>query len=433
LTFKLIMKTKILVLAYAISPTRGSEYSVAWNYVTNMSKDNELVVLYGMSGNHMGDTSELEQYILKNPIPDVRFIAIHPNKTANLLNSLNKKGILVYSFYLAYTIWHKQVFNIAKILTSQEHFDLIHFLGPIGYREPGYLWKLPFPYIRGPIGGTTNISIKLIKSLPLAGKIKLGFRAIANDLQLNLKKRIRKSIDNTDVLLSATTENQIIIKKKFKINSVYIPENGINGIIKERIFNQFIQSPIILIWIGSLDDRKALITLLKALIKVENLDKIQLHIVGEGPLKQQLEDFAINNNLNQHIEWHGAVQREKVFELLSKSHLNIITSVSEGNPTTIWEAMSFGVPTISLDHCGMHDTICEKCGVKIPINSYEQVINDLAFQLDHLIINPLEIEKLSTGVIECAKKYTWEQRRVFFNRMYDLAIENWKNKTYIKT
>ena len=66
----------ILVLAYAISPTRGSEYSVAWNYVTHMSKANDLTVLYGISGNHMGECRETEDYIDKHPIPGVELIPV---------------------------------------------------------------------------------------------------------------------------------------------------------------------------------------------------------------------------------------------------------------------------------------------------------------------------------------------------------------------
>ena len=49
----------ILVLAYAISPSKGSEYAVAWNYVTAMSRYHRLTVLYGTSGEHMGDTVEM--------------------------------------------------------------------------------------------------------------------------------------------------------------------------------------------------------------------------------------------------------------------------------------------------------------------------------------------------------------------------------------
>lgn len=41
-----------------------------------MSADNELVVLYGMSGNHMGEISELEKYIAQNPFDNVRFIPV---------------------------------------------------------------------------------------------------------------------------------------------------------------------------------------------------------------------------------------------------------------------------------------------------------------------------------------------------------------------
>ena len=37
-------------MAYMLSPYKGSEFSVAWNYVTHISKDNDLTVLYGISG-----------------------------------------------------------------------------------------------------------------------------------------------------------------------------------------------------------------------------------------------------------------------------------------------------------------------------------------------------------------------------------------------
>lgn len=53
-------------MAYAISPFRGSEYAVAWNYVTYMSKENDLTVLYGMSDNHMGETHTLDKFLKEN-------------------------------------------------------------------------------------------------------------------------------------------------------------------------------------------------------------------------------------------------------------------------------------------------------------------------------------------------------------------------------
>ncbi len=79
------MKRKILLIAYPVSPTRGSEYSVAWNYINEMSMDNDLVVLYGSSGNHMGDFKEMEDWLMINSIPNVKFIPVHPSRlTLNL-------------------------------------------------------------------------------------------------------------------------------------------------------------------------------------------------------------------------------------------------------------------------------------------------------------------------------------------------------------
>ena len=66
----------ILVLAYQLSPTKGSEYSVAWNYVIRMSKYNRLTVLYGASGEHLGDCSEMEEFAQTNILPNVTFICI---------------------------------------------------------------------------------------------------------------------------------------------------------------------------------------------------------------------------------------------------------------------------------------------------------------------------------------------------------------------
>ncbi|UVQ96376.1 hypothetical protein NXW23_19055 [Bacteroides caccae] len=112
-----------------------------------------MTVLYGASGNQMGDCDEMEDYIKQNPIPNVCLIPIYPNKLANILNWPNRHHVLEYTFYYAYRVWHLQVYKVASELMETKHFDLIHYVGMIGYREPGYLWKLGLPYVWGPVGG----------------------------------------------------------------------------------------------------------------------------------------------------------------------------------------------------------------------------------------------------------------------------------------
>lgn len=423
-------RKKILVLAYMLSPYKGSEFSVAWNYVINMSKKNDLTVLYGISGAHMGNCEEMENYIQKHPIPGVQLIPIYPNKWANILNWPNRHDVFVYTFYYAYQVWQKLAYKKAKELIKENNYDIIHYVGMIGYREPGYLWKLGLPYIWGPVSGANNAPRQLMKRMPLLGKLKQTFRSIANTIQFYTKIRLRKALKHTDILLTATSENQYKFKKVHHKDSICIPENCITGEIRLNLTKFENPTKYKLIVVGTLDARKSVGIFLEALTHVHHKDMIQVDIVGGGPLKDMLMKYAKENNLNEMITWYGQLPREQAVKVFNSAHLHVITSVSEGNPTTIWEAMSYGVPTMSFDHCGMHDTLCERCGIRIPIaKHYEDCVLAVAKEIDNLLEHPERFRQLAEGTLECAKKYTWTERELFLNNLYDQLLAS-KKKNY---
>lgn len=417
----------ILILAYQISPTKGSEYSVAWNYVTRMSKYNRLTVIYGVSGEHLGDCGEMKEYLKRNYFPNVKFICVSPNQKTNILNWCNRHNFFNYTFYWAYRSWQKQVYDEVKNLMENKHFDLIHFVGPIGYREPGYLWKLGIPYLWGPIGGSNKTNVILQKHTSLLAWFKFRLRNVMNEIQLRKNKRLKLALENTDLLLTATTENQKKIERILHKKSSYLPENAIAADISLNV-EKFNTDKYHFVIIGSLIERKAVHILLESLIFVKHKDLLIIDIIGDGPTRSLLEEFSRKQNIDYIIRWHGHLSRIEAIKIFNSAHFHVITSLSEGNPTTIWEAMSHGVPTMSFDHCGMHDTICERCGVKIPIRSYEQCVSDLAKNIDYLLEHPEKFEQLAYGVLECAKKYTWDDRELFLQKCYDQAIENFKNR-----
>ena len=63
----------IAIITYDISPYRGSEASVSWNYVCNMRFYHKLIVLYGRG------KEEIEKYLQANELE---------NAEKNLLNFL---------------------------------------------------------------------------------------------------------------------------------------------------------------------------------------------------------------------------------------------------------------------------------------------------------------------------------------------------------
>jgi glycosyltransferase involved in cell wall biosynthesis len=323
---------------------------------------------------------------------------------------------------MAYRFWHWSAFQLAQKVMKNQKFDLIHYLGPIGYREPGYMWRLSIPYVWGPIGGATHVPLALVSALPMAGKLKLVFRAAANWIQLRFSVRVRCALARADALLMATTENQEIFRNVLGRDGEYLPENGIVGPVILNVEKFKVMDKIRLVWIGSIEARKALVLLVRALAQCRYVDRFRVDVLGDGPLRSDLELQANDLGLESVFCWHGQTSRNQVRDFLDQAHLHVVTSVSEGNPTTIWEAMSCGVPTLALDHCGMHDTVLPGSGIKIAITDLDKIVGDMALALDRLAEAPAELRSMADQVVEHAADFHWDKRPEFFMSVYRRAM-----------
>ena len=418
-------RLRVLILAYSISPVRGSEYSVAWNHVRYMSHHCDLTVIYGLAGSHMGDLEEIEDHLRDyGEIPNVRFVPIRPNLAARIANYPNRNGIFVYSFYLAYNFWHRQAASQAKRIIANGHFDLVHYLCPIGYREPGYLWKIDKPYIWGPIGGMPAAHILKGMPRPLIATFKTHLKNLINTVQLRTNRRLRHALVRADKVVAATTENAKIIRGRFGVKAQHIPENAIPSDWIEdsnNLATNDLNAPLRLIWIGSLDYRKSPDLLLAALAKIHK-ENWSLDILGEGPLSESIRIEIAKLGLESKITLHGNLPRARVLKMFAVSGLHALTSLNEANTTVIWEAMAAGTPTLALDHCGMRDTICEKCGVRIQITDFESTRDRIANAIKNLIKDRAALSDLANGTLHCRMKHTWEERAQLWLEVYHEAI-----------
>lgn len=417
-------RLRVIILAYCISPSRGSEYSVAWNHVWHMSHHCDLTVLYGAAGPHMGDLEEIEE----NPrvlaeMRTVRFVPVKPSFVARIFNYPNKKGVFPYCFYLAYKVWHLQAARRARDLISEEGFDLVHYLGPIGYREPGYLWKLDKPYLWGPVGGMPSARVLKGMPRPITTIFKSRLKNLVNAFQLRGGRRLSHAFARADNIIAATTENAKIMKSRFNVDARHIPENAIPADwIRRADAGSYVSGPLLnLIWVGRLDNNKSPDLLVDALSKIAG-QAWHLDLVGEGQMGATLQAKIARLGFENQVTFRGQLPRAKVMELFNKSDLHVLTSLSEANTTVLFEAMAARVPTISLDHCGMHDTICNKCGVLIPITDFAGTSDSIAKAIGHLIDNPRDLCQLRRGTLDCQKGHMWDRRSKLWLSVYHQTI-----------
>ncbi|MFR9539501.1 MAG: glycosyltransferase family 4 protein [Rikenellaceae bacterium] len=348
-------------------------------------------------------------------MPNVTFINVpfYPTKSSNRLAWL-------IEYNRNYTKWHKDAYEAAKKICLEEPIDVIHYLNPIGFKEPGYLYKIKnIPYVWGPILGVHERKWSMRQCLSKFMKFEdYVLRNMIHKCSLKFGCRVHHALKRANIVLAATKHSQTQFERYHNIKAIYLPENGIPKMERVLPISRSIDEPLRLIWIGHIVHRKALIILLKALNKQVN-HNWQLDVLGNGKLKGEMQRFCDINNMSDRVTFHGSIPRENVFELISSAHLHVISSLGEANTTVIWEAMANGVPTMTLDHCGMADVVCDKCGIKIPINSYDQVVDDMANHIARLIENPSEIERMSKGVLECSKDFMYENRIALFDEIYE--------------
>lgn len=417
---------RILVSAYAISPHRGSEYGAAWNTILNLAKEHKLWVLYGVSDEHMGDTDSLKNYLSFNEIANVDFIEVRASKLALSINRLNKIGF-GWLFYLAYYLWQKRALAMARRIVDEHAIQLVHQLGPIGFREPGFLWKLNKPFVWGPIGGTVKIDDRLLVGKSIKSKLLFKSKNIINWYQLSYSSRIGQAISRADILIAATSADQQNIKKYFGLSSYLLSEQGPMSISKiEDNRYSSIHDCLQIIWCGTLIDRKNLSLLLQALALVKS-KKWRLHVVGSGPLSQSLTELANTLQISDQIKWYGFVDRKEALQIMANAHLHVITSITEGNPSVMFEALSYGVPTLTLDHSGMRDVLCEHCSIKISVDKQSVMLNEMVSKINYLLDNPAFLNQLSRSTIKCSRKHSWPNRLKLLNCWYEEAELKWAN------
>jgi glycosyltransferase involved in cell wall biosynthesis len=101
------------------------------------------------------------------------------------------------------------------------------------------------------------------------------------------------------------------------------------------------------------------------LLKVIRKD-VHLLVIGDGPLRADLELFRDNCHIADHVHFLGA--RNDVMRLMPHFDLLWLASSFEGLPNVIMEAMSAGVPVVATDIWGNRELVVHgETGFLVPV------------------------------------------------------------------
>lgn len=411
-------RLNVLIVAHEFSPDQGSECAEGWNLVTRIAKHHDVTVLYA-SGSQFSNDSYVKAiknfYQHNSPIPGLKLINIDQPVMTKFFVNFNKSFTKIGSiglpvlYFTGYKYWQKAVYKRVKILHRINHFDIIHQLTQITFREPGFLWKFNVPFVWGPTGGTSTIPKGFLSMLSWKSLLFEKIRAFSNFYQFNFVNRIVQANKRSALIYCFTNEDGVRFKKRARGKIKLMLDAGTNSKKINDVSLVKKDSTVITgIWCGQLIERKAALILLKALALGKfSKQKLRIIIIGSGPLETSLHKLAEELKIDN-IEWISRVSHDKIFELMSAADFFVHTSYREATSNVIPEALSMGLPVICHDANGMSIAVNENCGIKIPLISYEESVKGFCQAINSILEDKELLNKIKAGAVIRSNEISWD-------------------------
>jgi len=302
----------------------------------------EVTVLTSGIGDHVGETIEDSARIIRLDIRRAR------NDRASMAEMLR-------------FLWRGTLTLSPAHRKSRPNFAIIFFAVPCGPLGWFLNWRYKIPYIVSLRGGDVP------GFLPELDR----FHAILAPIRRQCLRRAQSVVANSPSL----TE----LARQADGGSVTMIPNGVDT---EKFSPRTDRTPrdiFRFIFVGRLTAQKRLALTLQTFKRLHeqcaNRESLHLSVVGDGPLRVELEHTAAELGIAQYVQWHGWLARELLCELYRDADCLIHASNIEGMSNTVLEGMASGLPVISSDGPGNRDIVIDgENGLVFPVDNAEALL-----------------------------------------------------------
>lgn len=274
--------------------------------------------------------------------------------------------------------------KIAKRLVASLGVTMVHQPIPVSPKLPSFMHGLGAPVVIGPMNGGMDYPPGYRESGSIEEITIAVLRSTANLMNCMVPGKLRAAC-----LLVANDRTRAALPDCVKSAPIStLVENGVDL----RLFggtdswaNRETTGASI-IYVGRLVDFKRVDLLIDACLSLRDIERLKLHIVGEGPLRSRLEAQAAS--LGKRVIFHGRLPQVEVAALMARSTALVLPSMRECGGAVVLEAMASGCPVIAAAWGGPLDYLTEECGTLVVPSTKQQFVADLAAAILRVIRTP---------------------------------------------
>ena len=403
----------ILLLAYSCEPNKGSEQEVGWKWAKNLAKNNKVFVLTRSDGKDKIE-KELENFEFKD---NIKFYYLDLSEFAQKI----KKKTKLYRQY--YFFWQIKAIKYARQICSNDNIDICHHVTFVTYKVFSALAFTEKPFIFGPVAGGERVKLSLYKNAPLKSKIKEIIRDVDICIsRLNLLNRY--TIKKASKILCTTEQTRNSIPKRYRDKCSIMQAIGVDELENRIDTLGKCDNRFNIIYAGNLIYLKGIYILIDAFEKYLNYDKnAQLTLVGGGSEREKLEKIVMEKSMQKYVKFEGKVDRNKLMNMYLQNDVMLFPSLHDSGGFVVVEALSQGIPVISLKVGGPEVNLKNGGGILIELTSYHEIVESIVDALKSIKCNREEyVNNVINAQNTTLKDLLWENKCRIIDSEYNKAI-----------
>jgi glycosyltransferase involved in cell wall biosynthesis len=295
--------------------------------------------------------------------------------------------------WMRYFKWINESYQQALDILRLEKFDLAHQVTYSSWRVASPLWRLPVPFVWGPVGGVANFPPHLLHKLSTSGAVFEVLRNFSNGAAM-LSPSLRQCARNSAAVIASNQESAVVLqrlrgrnKQVHQVSPASFSDQHIKKFLCDPCAKPF-TGKVELFAGGSLIGSKGIAFGLEAVAMARKQNvRCRYTIASGGPevkfLKKRARELLLGEDVIFNDGYYGSAYPDK----LKACHVCLLPSFRENVGMTLLEAMMAGCVPLIVDASAQAENVPADCGIKVPVTSAAQISKSLADGLVFLATN----------------------------------------------
>ncbi len=235
----------------------------------------------------------------------------------------------------------------------------------------------------------------------------------------------RKMLAATAAILVGSRHTQSEIPAAFADKTVYIPENAIDPTRFNRVAAQDATGPLRAVFVGRLVPYKGADMAINAALPLLRSGRMTYDIVGDGPMRGDLEALVAQHGLGDAVTFHGHQPHDRVQDILATANILLFPSIREFGGGVVLEAMSLGVVPVIVDYAGPGELVTAETGIVVPIGTRGEIITALSDRLTELAEDRSRLPEMGRAArLRVQNRFTWAAKVHQIAEVYDRLLRS---------